>query len=342
MLILPPEFDYLKAGGPTMPQMKFTIDGWARWELVTEDDELIAEGEQHNLYLNQGLNLLAIYGMNVSSHNTTTMALARGNQAYACIGTGNTAPSFADTTLVNETNRSGNRHTNTADTITRVSNGVYDTLVVREFSTGISGSFTEWGFSPTTTGNLAVRELFRDGALAPITVNKATNQKLRLFYTNRWTLGPISETTGSFVFETQDFTGAILTSVTKNGKYILAGGSSGGSSDFAVMDQFMRGVGGSIKPASAVVPALNYNSSIGGLGGSSSTNYAAYVNGSYSRTATHFFDTPANNFVIYGFCTDTNLDNFGWQFKFDTANEITKDSDNTLTIVGPTITWART
>ncbi|MCS7226849.1 MAG: hypothetical protein NZ821_07660 [Gloeomargarita sp. SKYB31] len=143
------------------------------------------EGEQHNLVLNQ------TYDSLIAQHGFIAM------NRVAVVGTGSTPPSPTQTGLVNEVGRTIEDQTgNTSGTrtITRVSDGVYEIAVVREFTEAQVGNrnLTEWGFSPSTSagGNLSTRELFRDGNGDPIVITPASDQRLRLIYKTRLTITP--------------------------------------------------------------------------------------------------------------------------------------------------------
>lgn len=144
------------------------------------------EAEQHNVVLSQTYStLIGQYGF---------VAL----NDYAAVGTGSTPPSSAQTGLANEvsrTRRDENNSTAGTRTITRISDGVYNISVVREFLESEVGNrnLTEWGFSPASTAgnNLMSRELFRDGNGNPIVITPSADQRLRLIYAIRVTLTPV-------------------------------------------------------------------------------------------------------------------------------------------------------
>lgn len=159
-----------------------TLDGWARWELI-EGGRVVRGGEQHNLFLNQGLNQFATN----QPRNIAT---------YAVIGTGGAAPAVTDTRLGAEVART-NADPLAGSLTRRAGNGVYEVVSQREFIEGQgTGNLTEWGFSPASAAgaNLAVRELFRDGQGNPVVVTKTATQRLRITYTLTFTLTPVTLT----------------------------------------------------------------------------------------------------------------------------------------------------
>jgi hypothetical protein len=139
------------------------------------------EGEQHNLILTQTYDwLIPVYGF-------TSLA------EFAAVGTGTTPPNASQTGLVNEVARTMNDANPPLSDSREVTNGQFLITQVREFSESQVGgrSLTEWGFAPSTiTESLMCRELFRDGSGNPITLNIATDQRLRLIYRYSFTYTP--------------------------------------------------------------------------------------------------------------------------------------------------------
>lgn len=142
------------------------------------------EAEQHNLILDQTYDsLIPQYGF---------VALTN----YAVVGSGSTPPSNTQTGLANELRRTNINEVGGANTfsVSRIATGVYDWSVVREFSETQVGNLnlTEWGFSPVGTAgnNLISRELFRDGNGVPIVITPDSDQRLRLIYKVRLSVGP--------------------------------------------------------------------------------------------------------------------------------------------------------
>lgn len=140
------------------------------------------EGEQHNLILNQFYDaLIPSYGL-------------LGPSQYAVVGTGSTDPSPTQTGLASEVARSNAVPSGESNQAIYISPGVYDIKRVYEFTEAQVGgrNLTEWGFAPVATagGNLMVRELFRDANGTPVVLSLASDQRLRLIYKYRVTLGP--------------------------------------------------------------------------------------------------------------------------------------------------------
>ncbi len=154
------------------------------WQILDSQGRVVREAEQpiHNLILDQTYTTL------MPTHGIIPL-----NQ-YAAVGTGSTTPAPTDTGLVAEVARTGTVPAGESDQAQFVSDGVYDIRRVKEFTEAQVGAknLTEWGFSPVSSAgnNLFCRELFRDGSNNPITLTLASDQRLRLIYKMRVTIGP--------------------------------------------------------------------------------------------------------------------------------------------------------
>ena len=142
------------------------------------------EAEQHNLVLNQTYDtLMAQYGFLLG--------------LWAAVGTGSTPPDATQTSLQAEVARTNVNESGGTGTwsISRVADGVADFTVVREFTEAQVGNknLAEWGFAPaqTPSSNLMSRELFRDGSGNPVVITPASDQRLRLIYRWRVSVGPV-------------------------------------------------------------------------------------------------------------------------------------------------------
>lgn len=342
------------------PRVRASIEGWLRWELIGRDGRVRRADEQHNLILDQGLNQIATYGFGISSNDFTE------SFAYFAVGTGSTAADKSDTGLEAEVARTNN--TNTGDTITRVSDGVYD--IVRSFEFDFdeaNGNLAEWGVSPSSSAaaNLASRELFKDTGGTPAAVTKTSDDKLRGVYTRRITLTPTAATTSSLT---------ITNHGTVPGKYRLFGGDTSVFRGFLDLKAATLLATGKQPPGlgSALTweaPALYasmedlsgaaYTSTIpGGAGGDKSGSRfgveqqsaaPAYTPGSFERGgATFKFGTGRANLAIYGvgLVSQGSVQGqtgacLGFLFDFDDGEEWTKDDLHELRVTLPTLTWSR-
>lgn len=311
------------------PRIGAGLEGWVSWRLIDRRGREVDGGEQHNLILNGFLDALAV-----------TECLPIGTLlSHFAVGTGSTTPATTDTALATEI--SGRATTSITSSVTRTANGVYDSVIEREFNFAQgNGNLTEFGFANGASGAILVRELFRDGGGSPITVTKTSDYKLRIKYTLTLTFSPVTATAGSF---------AISGIGSIGGSYMWVGGSALGADSYGALDYraFSRTARSLVYPkASATVHPLSYTSDAA-FGGSIGTRvYDAYVPGSYERSMSGEWGTGVANTTIasIGVMGD-NYDNqqrAGFVFVIDSDDRFTKDSLHMLTIDDLiTVAWAR-
>jgi hypothetical protein len=143
------------------------------------------EGEQHNLILNR------FYDSLIPTNGFV------GASQFAAVGTGSAAPDPAQTGLQAEVARTNFVPSGESNAIEpQPTYGVYDIKRVAEFTEAQVGgrNLTEWGFGPTNSAasGTMCRELFRDGNGNPVVLTLDSDQRLRLIYRYRITLGPTS------------------------------------------------------------------------------------------------------------------------------------------------------
>ncbi|MVN89364.1 hypothetical protein GO986_21755 [Deinococcus sp. HMF7620] len=307
-----------------------TLDGWISYELRSRAGLIVQAGEQHNLLLNQGLDLLATYGFS-------------GLAQYACVGTGTTDPAVGQTALIAEVARTASAPT--GDTITRVSNGVYDFTFTRDFGySAANGNLTEWGLAAASTGGLAVCERFRDGSNNPVVVTKTSDQQLRLTYTLRVTLSPVAWTAGSW---TLAGVGMLA------GRTLLMGGGSGpsGRYDLRLVSGLLTGSTYLFFGLAGDMSASSYTDDLGRYPAESTTantlTAAGYTPGTFTRGGTVAAWTAGQVVGTWSsvvISADGNSGNSnGLAYVWDANDGVTcsKSSTQTLSITGPALTWAR-
>lgn len=304
---------------------RITVDGWVSWQLLTPSGLIVREAEQHNLMLNQGLDLIAQHAFS-------------GLPRYAALGTGSSAPAVAQTALDSEQART--QDSPGGDTITEVSPGVFDIIRVREFTEAVVGNFTEWGFSPTGAGNLAIRELFRDANGNPVVISKGSDQRLRLTYTLRVTIGPVTWAPGAFQISRA---GSPVLNITGRG-LLLAGYSYGW------VEQLITGSGWYHAGFGGDYAGLSYSSGQSrrqAQDTSGTVQPAAYTPGSYSRAGAQITWSTSRavgtwgSFLCNGNGGDDNYNGMSYVFDFDDGVTLTKTDLQSLTLTGPGISWAR-
>lgn len=351
---------------PPPARVGASLRGWVRWGLIDRSGQEVRGGEGPNLITDQGLDQIATQRLYASppAGGGSWFHIIR----YCAVGTDNTAPTVSDTALGTEVGRTDTTYQ--TEELSRTSDGVYELTRYVEFDYAeANGNLTEWGFSYDDAGPglLFNRALFLDGGGSPEVVTKTSDYKLRIIYTLEITLSPVTLTAGAFT----------VTGVgTVNGDYTLVGGTAPASvgencaaPDLNVFHYLARGelqtVGGittsipaiaSLKTDGTDRSGVTYADEINDL--SDGDNEVArdvvtdprdaYVSGSFERTGGSWkFDTAYGNtatikaFLISGAAQSGNCQRMGYVFDLDLADEFSKDSEHTLTIGIPTVSWGR-
>lgn len=319
------------------------LDGWMEWQLIDRRGRAVRGGQQHNLFLDQGLN------------NIADLSIASGNSfQWAVVGTGSVEPDVADVSLGNQV---GETQTKVAAWAwTRTAAGVYEGSCTYEFDfADANGNLTEWGVGRGTSVGMTalyVRELFRDGEGDPTTVTKTSDYKLRLTYTLEITLTPVVLTPASF---TIDGIGVI------NGDYMWRGGPASQGTTYAQRDLVTFGslasgattfAGGGLLVSSTVDSGV-YDDTNGPQSNDNGTpmpttqNPSTFVSGQWERKHTATWGTAKGNGTIATIAamgqqgTPTNR-RCGFVFIIDEGDRFTKDDLHTLTLTDAvTVTWGR-
>lgn len=327
------------------PKVGAGIGGWFQLELIDRQGRLAWDHQQHNLFLDSGLDRI---GQSVGGASGAVIN-ASGDLTHFAVGTGSAPPDITDTTLDNELVRTTETAPGAFDGVRRVADGVYE--VERTFEFGFAqanGNLTEvgcgWGAGPA---NLWMRELIRDSGGTPITLTKTSDFLLRCKYILRFTLSPVVATPGSF---------SVAGWGTLNGVYMFRGGaastSSTGQTDYRA---FRKAASAGADPrglVSATAASTTY-SATGNLGSmvdssSSSVQASAFVPGVWERNIAATFGVSQGNGVVatialhgQGSYTGSNTVP-GFFFLIDANDRPTKDNEHILTIdriIG--VTWGR-
>lgn len=320
------------------------LNGWLEWQLLDRCGRAVRGGQQHNLFLNQGLNNMA----------NLSIANGAGSFQWAVVGTDSTAPDVTDVALGAEV---GETQTKTSSWAwTRTGNGVYEGSCTYEFDFDeANGNLTEWGVGRGTSGGMTalyVRELFRDGVGDPTTVTKTSDYKLRLTYTLEITLTPVALTPASF---TIDGIGVI------NGDYMWRGGPAAEETTYSQRDLVTFGglasgatsFGGGGLLVSSTVDSGVYDDTNGPSSNNNGTPMpttqtpSTFVAGTWERKHTATWGTAKGNVTIATIAamgqqqTATNR-RCGFVFIIDEGDRFTKDDLHTLTLTDAvTVTWGR-
>lgn len=321
------------------------LEGWMEWQLVDRSGRAVRGGQQHNLFLDQGLNNIA----------DVSIANGAGSFQWAVVGTGSVEPDVADVSLGNQV---GTTQTKVATWAwTRTGNGVYEGSCTYEFDfEDANGNLTEWGVGRGSSGEMTalyVRELFRDGEGDPTTVTKTSDYKLRLTYTLELTLTPTVLTPASF---TIDGIGVI------NGDYMWRGGGASDNTayhrrDLETFGGLANGNGtgrfGGLFVSSTVDSGVYDDVTAPGSSGSDASarttqTPSTFVAGQWQRKHTAVWGTAKGNGTIatIGATGDqrsqTSTPRAGFVFIVDEGDRFTKDDLHTLTLTDAvTVTWGR-
>lgn len=316
-----------------------TIQGWLDWRLVDRAGTERDGGQQSNLWLDQGLERMPFSSGSYGPFDTKKTWNSNPEDFFShfAVGTGSTEPTVLDTALVSELARTGQLQDYA---YTEVSAGVYDLMIEREFDFAeANGNLTEWGVADGAVGNLLVRELFRDELGDPVTVTKTSDYKLRLKYTCRVSLEPVTDTVASF-----DITGI----GTINGVYRFHVGSSS-FQDLCAFSNLMRGhtstsgygYNTGFNASSSALPPRGTDMIVFAMP-TNDIDIEAYVSGSQQRKITECrWGTSSKNFTWATLAWSRDrIPGFG--FLIDLADRFTKDDEHIITLTDPMrVSWDR-
>lgn len=309
------------------PALPLRLAGRLSWQMHDRRGRLTADGEQSNLVLDSGLNLVA-------SHGFSSMG------QYLTVGTGSTAPAVGQVALTTPAARKSAPVVASAPN--RIADGIHELTWTTTFDYAeANGNLTEWGASPLSTGNLFSRELFRDGANNPVPVTKTTDQKMTLSYTLRMTNTPVVPTAGNPVI---DGVGAVPL------KYVLHWLNNFGN-DKLFLDRYVTGtpysgasgLRGGLVLATVAQSYTNYPATTGGIG----LTFPAYVNNSFQRQANPVVVEPGTaTGTVYGFGIESYEGQGGnwrthYSAMFDAGTTINKTASHRLTFLCPVVSWGR-
>ncbi len=300
-----------------------------------------AEGEQHNMILDNFYdNLIPSSGI-------------LGPSRYAAVGTGSVAPDPTQTILQNEVARSDLLPSGEVNGAIYISPGVYDIKRVVEFTEAQVGNrnLTEWGFSPSSTsgGSLMTRELFRDANGNPVVITPASDQRLRLIYKYRVTLGPttpqaVTVNINGLGLRTAKF--VVVRGANCSSSVSIAGIHFGGTSPFGDLLVAQAAATASTElwlalTSQAAPLTYSQGSYIAGVSNVGVT-YDPPVG--RSRRWRRLFGTDAANITIVSailsFCNFGRIDAFATvNLVFDTGQEFTKTNLYKLLVGDWTLTW---
>ncbi len=302
-------------------------------------ERIVLEGEQHNLILGQAYDYIATHGLTFLVN-------------YAVLSTGTDPITSSTTGLTGEFKRTNRDQTGATGTrtINRISDGVYEVNIVREFlETEVAGrNITQWGFSPVSApgNNLVVAESFRDGQGSPVVITPESDQRLRLIYTYRFSIGPTVAVPSSI-----NITGL----GTFLGKYVLTKSSGGAfgtypdlvATEVAITGSVIDSGGGPTSSYQSVyllsdrLPASYSDTSDGsGFSAYKWPGLQPYVPGSKTRKTNQVtFLSNEGNGTIRTIGLGPHWGG-GFRFVLDPGYDIIKDNLHKLTLGPFTVTWS--
>lgn len=335
--IIVPKVDFERARITTRrassPKIGAGIGGWIEWQLIDRQGRVVRGGEQHNLFLDQGLNAIATGAGNGLISPSWFLT--------AVVGVSSTEPSVSDVALADQVSRTT---TVLSGSLTRPANGTYRFQRTFEFDfNAANGNLTEWGVEAQGEA-LVVRELFRDSSGEAIVITKTADYKLRITYACELTFSPITPTPGSFVI---DGIGLI------NGNYMFYGGESAagatGAMDLKAFNATAKGIqhGNASGVAGNFLSGSGYNGipNPGTTNNSSSRIVSPFTPGVWERSMGLVFGTNTSNTEIRSMGVNGGEGTVirpGFAFDLEPTDRFTKDDEHTLTINDMlTVTWGR-
>lgn len=263
------------------------------------------------------------------------------------VGTGSTEPAAANVALVSQvaaTDSTGGFSAGSA-TYPDPSGGVITGLfpVTRVATLASAANLNEYGFSDTETGNLNIRELFRDETDDPITISIAAGKKIRVDHTLTVSI-PWGATSQTLDIEEYDAADELVTTHEITVDALAVGAHR--QNLFRAMQPFSAGGGvaglhfttkPSIDGATTVAPTAFVSASLD-----------AYVPGSLERRNVGTFQEASGNGAVSGYTFGVNTafgatgtdGTHGFRVSFTSPATFTKANTHTLA-VAMIVSWAR-
>lgn len=305
------------------PGPRAAVRGWIEWTLIGRDGKVKQAGEQHNLFLNKGLDRV------MSTLHSTAAGTDRldGVTQYVAVGTGSNVPAVTDTALQAEIARTNaDLGLGSSYALTRLANGLWRISRTRAFDYNqANGNLTEFGGSESSSSANGVntRELFRDGSNNPIVITKTSNERLAITYHLEIQLSPVVDTQAADINIVGLGTKQVSHLWVDNGDSvpddIYAWVSTANGSPCVAMGMYTSSLTGAMVYSNSGAPNGNLNF----------THYGAwlsYANGTYYRNYEGERGPEASDVSIYGYgygygnAGSSNINNrMGWKARFGVA-----------------------
>lgn len=298
------------------------FEGWWDVKLIDAKSKQVKRHLRFkNLITDAGLNGLG--GDFFGPHHMTS---------FLGVGTGNTAPTAADTVLQTPTGtRVGRSGLSVA---AGPANAYYSCTFTATFlEATANGNLTEIGtFSASSAGIMWTRQLFKDGAGVPTVIVKTAADQLQVTYEMRL-YSPTVDVAGNVLISAVNYAYVNRASSITNSTTWGAGPLTlWGSNQTSLANAYETDILGS----TSGLPA-------GSAGAASSATVAAYVALSYQRDATHIWEPAAGNFASgIGAITHGVVGGYGGSHPFQCsfAPKIPKTAVKRLTLI-TRANWAR-
>ena len=312
-----------------MIELKSELEGIIKLEIIKEDGTL-KQGKALNIPFK---NLITNIGLDYLSSGNTIGAACQ----YCKVGTGSTAPSVNDTSLVSQAGSISPTGTQTDSVQTSVEPYYSQHKTVYTFSIGaVAGNLTEIGFfSASSGGTMWSRALIKDSGGNPTTLTLLATEQLKVTYTVRRYI-PAS-LTGSFTLNTNGTNSTVNytitpANITNPSTVWQAGRCSTSSSTF--LYAYETNTLGPITSNPSGLPSNRLSLTAG-----------SYTSGSFQRDFTITIPTSTANFttgvgsLLFWNYIESSISTYGYQCSF--SPNIMKTSSQTLAI-GIRLSWGRT
>ena len=276
---------------------------------------------------------------------------------HLAVGTGSTAPNVADTTLDSEAQRAATSagFGDGSQTYAYVSADELfrcTSIVTRVVQMTANRNLTEYGFAPNTSGDIVIRELFRDGIGNPVTISLLNGKSIRLDHTLFIELPAPDADTAPIIqvdIEEYDAANTLVDTFTYDAWFRFQSASTSSATIRRLYEMWTPGLSTFTRaifrltaaPLNAPITG-NANTFWPATDGFTAT-IPAYVNGSYERIRRYTTTTAQWNAALPGFTMRSSggpSDVGGLTLAFDDPATYTKASTDTLR-VGFVSTWSR-
>lgn len=301
-----------------MIKLQSEVAGYYKLEAVKVDKD---GNETRRILADWFPNIITDAGLNGMGTNPINTLIT-----YCRVGSGNTAPTVLDSTLVSHI---GSTSQVMSSTVTAPASAPYyeQQIKVYRFNPGVAtGNLSEIGVaSGATTGTLFSRALILDGAGNPTSITVLADEYLDASYSLRW-YRMVNDVPFTVIIAGVTHTGVVRASDANTAVSGAFTGASGHVPNHGVGNVFNGAIG-------AVTAAPS-----GSAGTFASTTNAAYSNNSLNRNFTSSAGLPECN--VSGGITAAKVTTAGGHYQVSFSPAILKTSAKSMTLTFNTA-WAR-